>query len=336
MVPPPPEYTPSPVLPWRAALAPAAGPPVHPLLAISEPPPRAVERPPSRLAGVRRMLAVASSGVVAGGGPVGPEPGLHRRLPKLVLILGARGGAGATTLAFDLAWRASSSAEPGVLLVDGDEEQPSLDLLLGASTVEEDLWPSARLDHVLLRLPELASGAVALDRLLWRSPADGLQALLGAASPRGAAAAGVEHLDYLYRYQLSPGFGSIVVDGGSMGRELSRSARFYTSIADWVLVVSRGGDQDVRSCRRLLEEVLAAPGRRRLGVVLSSDRAVGPGTAWRQLERTGTACWSRPWVPRSAQLAARRHRPLAELDRQVLAALAPVMAATAASESSRE
>jgi hypothetical protein len=214
-----------------------------------------------------------------------------------------------------------------VLLIDGDEEHPALDLLLGASTMEEDLWPSARLDHVLLRLADLASGATSLERLLWGAPAEWLQALFGRTPIREATPIGVEHLDYLYRYHLNPGARTMVVDGGTVGPELSTSTRFYVSMADWVVVVTHEGDQYLRSCLWSLDRVLSVPGRRRVAVVMCVAGGVVGGPALRRLERSAAGCWSRPWVPTAAQLAARRRRPLAEVDRKVLAAVDQVLGA---------
>ncbi|MGC8473272.1 MAG: hypothetical protein ACP5PW_02545 [Candidatus Dormibacteria bacterium] len=245
----------------------------------------------------------------------------------MVVVLGARGGVGTSNLALDLAWRGARTYGNPVLLIDADEEHPALDLLLGAATVEEDLWPSARLDHVLLRLADLASGAASLERILWSGPGDGFRALLGFTPHREPTPVGVEHLDYLYRYHLRPGFGTVVVDGGTGEREMSTSARFYASLADWVVVVTHEGDACRRSCLCLLEQMLAVPGRRQLAVVVTGAGGSGVDPVLHRFERTAAVRLRRPWVPAAAQLATRRHRPLAEVDRKVLAALDQVLSA---------
>ena len=330
-LPPPPEYSPPTTLPWSSGRPGTPAPPLHPLLVVSDPPPVTPERSPGRVAALSRALGGIRAGGHSRPGHLGPGSGHPGRLPKLVVVLGARGGVGASTLALDLGWRAAGAHEHPVLLIDADEERPALDLLLGASTMEEDLWPSARLDHVLLRLSDLASGAANLERLLWSAPSEGLRALLGQTPPRASDQIGVEHLDYLYRYHLGPSFRTIVVDGGTVGREMSTSTRFYASIADWVVVATHGGDTCLRSCLWLLEQVLAVPGRHQVAVVVSAVAGTGGDPALRRVERLAAVRLRRPWVPTSAQLAARRHRPLAEVDRRVLTALDQTLGAVSVS-----
>ncbi len=323
--PPPPEYTPPATLPWSPGRPSAPTPPLHPLLVVSDPPPATPERSPGRVAALHRALGVVRAGARSGPGPSGPGSGRPGRLPGLVVVMGARGGVGASTLALDLAWRGAGASGAPLLLIDADEEHPALDLLLGAATMEEDLWPSARLDHVLLRLPDLASGAANLERLLWGAPSEGFRVLLGRTPYRESAPIGEEHLDYLYRYHLRQNFPTIVVDGGSVGREISASARFYASVADWVVVVTHEGETCLRSCLWALEQVLALPGRRQVAVVASAMGGTGVDLALRRVERTAGVRLGRPWVPASAQLANRRRRPLAEVDRRVLAALDQIL-----------
>jgi hypothetical protein len=325
--PPPPEYASPPTLHWSPGDVRAPIPPRHPLLVIADRPPVTPERSPGGVAALKWAAGLVRAG---GGswpsrsGPGTPRPG---RLPEVVVVLGARGGVGASTLALDIAWRGAGRSGDQVVLIDADEERPSLDLLLGAATMEEDLWPSARLDHVLLRLPDLASGSVTLERLLWTGASNGFRALLGRPPSREPTPVGVEHLDYLYRYHLRPSFRTVVVDGGTGGRELSTSVRFYASVADWVVLATHEGDGCLRSCLWLLEEVLAVPGRRQLAVVVSGVGGSGVGPALRLAERSGAVRLRRPWVPTSAQLANHRHRPLAEVDRKVLAALDQMLSA---------
>ena len=325
--PPPPEYSAPATLPWRSGKAHAVSPPLHPLLVVADSPPAAAKRASRPVASLRSALGL----VRAGGGSQRSRPDLGSPraggLPQLVVVLGARGGVGASGLALDLAWRGASTCGNPVLLIDADEEHPALDLLLGAATLDEDLWPSARLDHVLLRLADLASGGVSLERILWRGPADGLRALLGLAPHRESAPVRVEHLDYLYRYHLRPGFRTVVVDGGTGGRVTSTSARFYASLADWVVLVTHENDTSLRSCLGLLEQVLAVPGGPQVAVVVTGAGGSRVDPALRRLERTAVVRLRRPWVPVAAQLATRRQRPLAEVDRKVLAAVDQLLSA---------
>ncbi len=325
--PPPPEYSAPATLPWRSGNASAVSPPLHPLLVVADSPPVAAKRPSRPVASLRSALGLVRAG--GGSQPNRSEPGSPRTggLPELVVVLGARGGVGASGLALDLAWRGASTCGNAVLLIDADEEHPALDLRLGAATVDEDLWPSARLDHVLLRLADLANGGASLERILWSGPADGFRALLGLTPHREPAPVGVEHLDYLYRYHLHPGFRTVVVDGGTGGRAMSTSARFYASLADWVVLVTHEDDISLRSCLWLLEQVLAVPGRRQVAVVVTGAGGSGVDPALRRFERTAAVRLRRPWVPVAAQLATRRHRPLAEVDRKVLAAVDQVLSA---------
>ena len=334
--PPPPEYSPPPTLPWSPGDVSAPAPPRHPLLVIADPPPRTAERSPGGVAALKRALGVVRDAGGSWPSPSGSGSPRPSGLPELVVVLGTRGGVGASMLALDLAWRGASLSGNPVVLIDADEEHPSLDLLLGAATMDDDLWPSARLDHVLLRLSDLASGAASLERLLWSGPSDGFRALLGRTTFRESTPIGVEHLDYLYRYHLRPSFRTVVVDGGTGGRELSTSARFYASVADWVVVVTHEGDACLRSCLWLLEQVVALPGRRQVAAVISGVGGTGVDPALRRVERSAPVRLRRPWVPTSAQLATRRHRPLAEVDRRVLAALDQMLSAVSAPGGSHE
>jgi hypothetical protein len=327
VAPPPPEYSSPPTLPWSPGDVRASIPPRHPLLVIADRPQVTPERPLGGFAVLKRAAGLVRAGDGPWPGPSGRGSAPPGRLPVVVVVLGAWGGVGTSTLALDLAWRCARRSEKQVVLIDADEERPSLDLLLGAATMEEELWPSARLDHVLLRLPDLASGSVSLERLLWIGASGGFRALLGRTPSREPIPVGVEHLDYLYRYHLRPSFRTVVVDGGMGGRELSTSARFYASVADWVVLVTHEGDSCLRSCLLLLEQVLAVPGRRQLALVVSGVGGDAVGPALGLVERSVAVRLRRPWVPTSAQLATRRHQPLAEVDRKVLAALDQVLSA---------
>lgn len=188
----------------------------------------------------------------------------------VIAVVGARGGAGTSTMAVALS-RRLSILDPGrVLLIDGDPDHPNLDLALGVLSDGVDSWPSARLDHVLLRLGELAADGASLDRHLWSGEGAALYALLAPA--RLPVTAGPEHLDYLFKFQLAPRFDAIVVDLGSPGWELPALSRFWLTSAHWTLIVAKGTAADIRPTLDLWRRTAEVQGIRRLGVILTDPR----------------------------------------------------------------
>ncbi len=329
--PPPPEIASRAALPWTTEGPRATPPPRHPLLILAEPDsggeaPRLLR---GRLRNLRTGLVGDRRPAARGAHAVGGSSAWR----GVTVVVGATGGCGTSTLALDVGWVAGRAGRgPGgsaCLLVDADLQHPALDLMLGAATLDDDLWPSARLDHLLLRLPELASGALDLEQLLWAAPSEPMKALL---SPSRAARveAGPEHLDYLFRYQLAPRFQCIVVDGGCPGTELAPALRFWLGVADWLLVCTRATDRSIRSCLDLLSSASSVPGERRGGVVLALETRERADRVWARLEPTGCALWERPWVPRQALLAAQSHRPLAAVDRGTASSVAALLEGLAA------
>jgi len=255
---------------------------------------------------------------MTGGGPSAAKP-------LVVMVVGGRGGSGRSNLALDVAW--GISAEAGgrhTLLVDADELNPGLDLRLGAAAADLDRLPAARLDQVLLRLPELAAGRLRLESLLWAHPRRSLRALLAAWPGREPPSIGPEHLDYLLRYLLQPTFDVVVVDGGPRPGAPGSQARFWSSRAHLFLLPLRPWEADVRATERTLQSLESefAVGRDRCRGVVT----LGPGESLRGLRRQpllhGLELWPRPWAERSATLAEARHVPVAEIDRKVAAATA--------------
>ncbi|MGH7642165.1 MAG: hypothetical protein ACRENX_03980 [Candidatus Dormibacteria bacterium] len=228
-----------------------------------------------------------------------------------------RGGAGRTTLAMEVAAALSGSARR-VLLVDADPVDPDLDVKLGATNLESDGCPGARLDRVLLRLPELVEHRIHLDAVLWASPQTGVRALL---APDPGVEIGREHLDYLFSYLLAPAFDAIVVDAGpALEPSCARSAAsvaFWLEVADSVLLPLRPTISSARSAvkgLRLFESMGVPPSRCRL--VLGIDRTESTSSALnpRWLRDYAVVRW--PWVPQVAREAERDHRPLAACDRK--------------------
>ncbi|MHB8324295.1 MAG: hypothetical protein ACYDHB_07725 [Candidatus Dormibacteria bacterium] len=242
--------------------------------------------------------------------------------PVVVVVAGGTGGSGRTTLALDIGW-AMSAWDSGLrtLLVDADGVNPSLDLRLGAAEAQQDRLPSARLDQVLLRLPELAAGNPRLETLLWTHPTRSLRALLSAWPESPVSPIGPEHLDYLLQYLIRPAFDVVVVDGGLLHSATSSQARFWAGQAHVFVLPLRPFEPDVRAVSQSLQtlEKWFGVGRDRCrGVV-----ALAPGQSLQGLRHRpaleGLGLWARPWVQRSAILAEVRHLPLAELDRKVAA-----------------
>lgn len=313
VLPPPPEI-PSPggsgTLVWRPASPDGseAVPARHPLLTVASQAP--VSEPArARRAGLRASLGSLlhrGRAEVLGLAPEDFEDEMPPRLrrgdrPLVLVVAGGRGGAGRSTLALVLA---RSLAGPGagfppVLLVDADPLHPDIDLLLPDGGREPGREPEARLDHLLLRLPELADGRLRLDQLLWTQPGGSLRALL---APLTRAGIGREHLDYLFSYLLAPGFDALVVDGGQLGSEPDELARFWLDQADAVLLPVRSRPGQLRSALADLDRLSGlgmAAGRCRL--VLGLERGEPfPPPEWRG-GLSGLALLPWPWSEPAAR-----------------------------------
>jgi hypothetical protein len=219
------------------------------------------------------------------------------------------------------------AADPGlseplrVLLVDANRLNSDLDIRLGVADPERDQLPSARVDQLLLRLPELAERRVRLQSLLWSHSTRPLSALLGPAYAAPDSAVGPEHLDYLFRYMLAPAFDLIVVDAGLLCGEVGAQARFWLGQAHRLLLPMRPAGSDRRIVARSLRVVEESygVGRERCRTVVGLER----GQSSRQLalgpELDGIGIHTRPWVPQIAMMAEVRHVPMAELDRRLAA-----------------
>ena len=258
------------------------------------------------------------------------SPGRPMERPLVVVVTGGKGGSGGTSLALDIGWVAADPGRPEplrVLLVDANHLNPDLDLRLGAADLERDQLPSARVDQLLLRLPELAERTVHLQSLLWSHSTRPLSALLGPSASAAYSAVGPEHLDYLFKYLLAPAFDVIVVDAGLLSGDVRAQVRFWLRLAHRVLLPMRPAGPDrrmVAGSLRIVEESCGV-GRDRCRAVVgleagqSSRRLVlGPGL-------DGIGLHTRPWVPRSALMAEVRHVPLAELDKKVAASVSDLL-----------
>lgn len=338
-LPPPPEVAVQNAIPWRL---PADRPvrhqlPRHPLLCLADPmdelpEPRAKGLSPAallrRVTGpLARSQSAAEISRTRGSGPVLTGRKVSSRPPErplVVVVAGGKGGSGASFLALDIGWVAADPglAEPlRVLLVDANRLNFDLDLRLGVAEPERDQLPSARVDQLLLRLPELAERRVRLQSLLWSHSIRPLSALLGPAFAAPDSAVGPEHLDYLFRYLLAPAFDLIVVDAGLLGGEVGAQARFWLGQAHRLLLPMRPAGTDRRIVARSLRVVEESygVGRERCRAVVGLER----GQSSRQLalgpELDGIGIHTRPWLPQIAMMAEVRHVPMAELDRRVAA-----------------
>jgi hypothetical protein len=218
-----------------------------------------------------------------------------------------------------------------VLLVDADAVHPDLDLKLGIADLDSDRCPNARIDRLLLQLPELADKRVHLDSLLWVDPQSGVRALL---APERAVEIGREQLDYLYTYIVAPAFDAIVVDAGPAvdipTGPLAGSAAFWLALADAILVPLRPTLSNARSAMegiRLFDRTGVPMERCRL--VMGVDRAEASTAAiWqRRLSEFVVVRW--PWAEDLARQASLAHRPLSACDRrfaQSIASLLPDLA----------
>ncbi|MGH7666657.1 MAG: hypothetical protein ACREN1_05005 [Candidatus Dormibacteria bacterium] len=218
-----------------------------------------------------------------------------------------------------------------VLLVDADPLHPDLDLRLGAADWDGDRCPSARLDRVLLQLPELSDQRVSIDSLLWVAPNAGVRALL---APARSEEIGREHLDYLYTYVLAPAFDAVVVDGGPLVEASGAAAGltgFWLGLASSVLVPCRPTASGARAAIESLELL------QRLGVaesgcrlILGADRAESRSAARLQRRLVDFEVLRWPWSTELARRAAARQRPLGELDRRFADAIAGLVAGASA------
>lgn len=340
-LPPPPEVPQHAVLAWQrpGEARPKRQVPSHPLFCLAEPEPAPTRSrwPARRWANLhpvevgRRLLTAGSGDRIPPSalGTPASSGGRGMGRPLVVMVTGGRGGRGRTTLALDVAWIISThrGGHP-TLLVDADESSPSLDLRLGTAEEDLDRLPSARVDQVLLRLPDLATGNPRLETILWAHPQRSLRALFGAWPGRETPPVGSEHLDYLLQYLIPPTFEVVVVDGGPRPGAMGSQARFWAGRTNFFLLPLRLSAADSRSAVQVLQvlenEFGVGPDRCR-GVVM-----LPPGESIRRWHRQpaleGLGLWSRPWVERNAALAEARHLPLAQIDHKVAAATANLAA----------
>lgn len=215
-----------------------------------------------------------------------------------------------------------------VLLVDADAAQPDIDLKLGAGVLDEDQHPDARLDRILLQLPELAERRVHLDSLVWIDQHSGLRVLL---APGRSLEIGREHLDYLYTYSLAPAFDAIVVDVGRLPESPEVAASFWLGMADVVLVPLRPTASHARAAvEGMLNLERLGVSTERCRLMMGVDREeTAVAVEWqRRLDQFVTLRW--PWVVEVARRAAALHRPLIEVDGRFAQSVTSLLPAVAA------
>ncbi|MGO1117733.1 AAA family ATPase [Rhodovibrionaceae bacterium A322] len=157
---------------------------------------------------------------------------------KIITVIGARGGVGASTLAVNLAWGLSQRGEEMTAFLD-------LDLHFGVASLALDLEPGRGLRDILAapeRLDSLLVGSAAVmagDTLSVWSAEDGLETK---SSQDGSGAVALVE-------ELAKNFGEVVVD---MPRHLLPHHRQFLDHTDEVLLVSDLSLAGVRDCTRIL------------------------------------------------------------------------------------
>tara|TARA_R110002072_G_scaffold35754_28_gene105558 strand:- start:3380 stop:4849 length:1470 start_codon:yes stop_codon:yes gene_type:complete len=157
---------------------------------------------------------------------------------KVITVIGAGGGVGASTLAVNLAWGLSQQREDKTALLD-------LDLHFGVASLALDLDPGRGLREILAapeRLDSLLVGSAAVmagERLAVWSAEDPLDSKM---SYEGAGAVALVE-------ELARNFGEVVVD---MPRHQVPQHRQLLDHTDEVLLVSDLSLAGVRDCTRLL------------------------------------------------------------------------------------
>ena len=356
-LPPPPEvgFTgESTTLLWRppTAAPPRPEPARHPLLCVAAyatAGPAERSKPEDRLSRVLRRLrqqlpALRGAKPIERPAPPAVELGSRVGHPLVLVVAGGKGGSGRTTLAIELAsalMGGNSSSRWRILVVDADSAQPDMDLKLGTTDLEVDRFPNARIDRVLLNLPELADGRLHIESLVWTDPRTGVRALLAPEHAGRTEGIGREHLDYLFTHMLAPAFDAVVVDAGQLidctPSPLMAPAKFWLGLADTVLVPLRPSAAHVRAALqsvRLVEGWGVATERSRLVMGVERSEAAIALELQRGLGDHVVVRW--PWVADTAKRAAPRHRPLIETDRRYAEAMAALLPDLASAVRGRE
>jgi flagellar biosynthesis protein FlhG len=306
---------------------PPPAPARHPLLwvsaAFSGPqaiPQRRVGRLTTRpLKLLQRRLALGASPTTFEGTRLTNVPPPAPGSPAVIAVAGGRGGCGRTRLAIELATVLAGDGLGGrqrVLLVDADPGHPDVDLQLGVTDLESSRSAGARVDRILLQLPELADRRVTLDSMLWVEPRSGVRVAL---APEFAADIGREQLDYLYTYFLAPDFDVIVVDAGPTcdpaSAQLVASSGYWLSLASALMVPLRPNQSSVRAALETVQrlEAIGLP-RSRCRLVMGVDRREGDQAAavHKLLGDLVVVRW--PWTPDRVERASRDQSSVAGRD----------------------
>ncbi len=234
---------------------------------------------------------------------VGRDRGAAREasaLGRLIVVVGARGGIGTTTLAANLAWMVAHEQNRRSMLVD-------LDLQFGGLALALDIEPSRGLAEALHnagRIDDLLveRAAVKVDEQL-----SVLCAEEGLERAMHLDAAAIEAL----MGRLRDGFECVVVD---LPRAMLAAHPHVVGAADLVIVVTDYTLLAARDCPRVLKRVREASPKGK--VMLIADRVGAPGhgeIARADLEKTleATIDFEIPHDPKSAGSSAETGKPIA-------------------------
>jgi pilus assembly protein CpaE len=171
-----------------------------------------------------------------------PEPA-PARAARVIAVVGARGGVGATTVAVSCAWTLSKDKRQRVVLLD-------LDLHLGSLALSLDLEPSRGLREILGN-PDRVDGL--LIRSAMSNAGERLRVLAAEEPLEDTVPGGSAGLDALLT-ELASNTDCVVVD---VPRALSPLGRHALGIADVVCIVSEQSLPAMRDTQRLLSLIKA-------------------------------------------------------------------------------
>ena len=222
---------------------------------------------------------------------------------RIVAIIGARGGVGASTLAISSAWAMAEERRLGVVLFD-------LDLHFGSLALSLDVEPGRGLREILTspdRIDSLLIGSA-------MSSATERLRVLGAEEPlEDLIDVGHDGLSALLA-DLSTGNDCIVID---VPRSLNELGRYVLSVADLVVVVTDRSLAGMRDTQRLLALVRNMRGEANTLVVANRVGGVAGEVGQPDFERGIGAkiAFSVPFDGKAAVAAAERAKALVEVAR---------------------
>lgn len=164
---------------------------------------------------------------------------------KVLLFSGLRSGVGTSTVLLNLAVAAAQRAQKSVVVVDAQQQRPSVASKLGVK-------PFAFLHDVL-------RGTVALEQAIAKSPLPKLAMVAATATGHPEIALGIEATTWLFSH-LKKKFDMVLVDGPSL--DASADIAPLAPLADAMYVVSPQGES-AAAARPLLQVVQRIGGRLR-------------------------------------------------------------------------